>query len=196
MLGGAADSLGAAHIAARLGLETTGITLPLTRIADKVRTPEREPSPILVGRSNALVERLVKIGKARLDDLQPGEGAVQVVPKAFGNADRDGRRRRRCGRHRCGRDVSRPSGAVRVGQRARLDLAWRRRAAGRTVFCRRARPQGRRARSTPSSTRWLADVKDKTLESIDVKLFVEQADPALDAYVAGEAAARAASRRR
>ena len=85
-LGGAADSLPAAHIAARLGLETTGITLPLTRIADKVRTPERESSPILVGRSNALIERLVKIGKARLDDLQPGEGAVQVVPKAFGNA--------------------------------------------------------------------------------------------------------------
>ena len=55
-------------------------------MADKVRTPEREPSPILVGRSNALVERLVKIGKARLDDLQPGEGAVQIVPKAFGNA--------------------------------------------------------------------------------------------------------------
>ena len=42
----------------------------------------------------------------------------------------------------------------------------------------------------------VADVKDKTLESVDVKLFVEQADPALDTYVADEAAARAASRRR
>src|SRR5262249_38542628 len=79
VLGSAADALGAAHIAARLGLETTGITLPLTRVAAKVRTPEREPNPILVGRSNALVERLVKIGKARVDDLQPGEGAVQIV---------------------------------------------------------------------------------------------------------------------
>ena len=28
----------------------------------------------------------MKIGKARLDDLQPGEGAVQIVPRAFGNA--------------------------------------------------------------------------------------------------------------
>src|SRR5262249_22276673 len=74
VLGTAADSLPAAHIAARLGLETTGITLPLTRVAAKVRTPEREPSPVLVGRSNALVERLVKIGRARLDDLQAGEG--------------------------------------------------------------------------------------------------------------------------
>src|SRR5262249_14280308 len=84
--GSAGDSIGAAQIAARIGLETTGITLPLTRVADKVRAPEREPNPILVGRSNALVERLAKIGKAHLGDLQPGEGVVQVVPRAFGNA--------------------------------------------------------------------------------------------------------------
>src|SRR5262249_10347943 len=71
VLGSAADAFGAAHIAARLGLETTGITLPLTRLADKVRTPERESNPILVGASNALVQRLIKIGKARIDDLQP-----------------------------------------------------------------------------------------------------------------------------
>src|SRR5439155_3768092 len=86
VLGSPADSFGATHIAARLGLETTGITLPLTRVADKVRTPEREPNPILVGGSNALVQRLVKIGKARLDDLGPGEGAVEIVPRAFGSA--------------------------------------------------------------------------------------------------------------
>ena len=103
------------------GLETTGITLPLTRVADKVRTPEREPSPILVGRSNALVERLVKIGKARLDDLQPGEGAVQIVPKAFGNATATVV----AGADAAGTDaaaiVSRAPRAVRLGQRARLD---------------------------------------------------------------------------
>src|SRR4029078_12988019 len=34
--------------------------------------------------SNELVRQLVKIGKARLDDLQAGEGAIQVVPRAFG----------------------------------------------------------------------------------------------------------------
>src|SRR5262249_60336750 len=82
ILGSAGDSLGAAHIAARLGLETTGITLPLTRLADKVRAPEREPSPILVGRSNALGERLVKIGKAHVDDLRPREGRVKIVASA------------------------------------------------------------------------------------------------------------------
>ncbi len=28
----------------------------------------------------------MKIGRARLDDLRPGEGAVQIVPRAFGDA--------------------------------------------------------------------------------------------------------------
>src|SRR5262249_37605438 len=46
--------------------------------------PAGEPNPILVGRNNELVRQLVKIGKARLDDLKPGEGAIQVVPRAFG----------------------------------------------------------------------------------------------------------------
>src|SRR5262249_57477462 len=49
VLGAAADSFGATQIAARLGLETTGITLPLTRVADNVRTPERAQHPMLVG---------------------------------------------------------------------------------------------------------------------------------------------------
>lgn len=86
IVGGGDDTLGAAHIAARLALESTGVSLPLTKRDDKVREPGNEPSPILVGRTNALVQQLVKIGKTRLDDLQAGEGAIHIVPKAFGNA--------------------------------------------------------------------------------------------------------------
>src|SRR4051812_46780728 len=84
VVGDARDSFGATHIATRLGLETTGITLPLARDARKVTNAAGEPNPILVGRTNDLVRQLVKIGKARLDDLQAGEGAIQVVPRAFG----------------------------------------------------------------------------------------------------------------
>lgn len=84
VVGDATDSLGAAHIATRLGLETTGITLPLTREAGKITNAGAEPNPILVGRGNDLIQELVKIGKARLDDLKPGEGAIQIVPRAFG----------------------------------------------------------------------------------------------------------------
>ena len=84
VVGDPAESLGAAHIAARLGLETTGITLPPARDHRKVTNPATESNAILVGRANDLVQQLAKIGKARLDDLKPGEGAVQVVPRAFG----------------------------------------------------------------------------------------------------------------
>lgn len=78
------EGLGAAPIAARLGLETTGLTFPIARHVDEVRDAAREPSPILIGRDNRLVQDLVKIGRARLDDLKPGEGVVQIVPSAFG----------------------------------------------------------------------------------------------------------------
>ena len=80
-----ADALAAAHIAARIGLETTGITLPLTKMPDKVREPAREPSPILVGRDHPLVDDLIKVGKVRLTDLSAGEGLVQTIPRAFGS---------------------------------------------------------------------------------------------------------------
>ena len=55
-------------------------------MADKVREPAREPSPILVGRDHPLVDDLVKVGKVRLTDLSAGEGLVQTIPRAFGNA--------------------------------------------------------------------------------------------------------------
>jgi len=84
VVGDARESFGAAHIATRLGLETTGITLPLAHDGRKIANPAGEPNPILVGRTNDLVRQLVKIGKARLDDLKPGEGAIQIVPRAFG----------------------------------------------------------------------------------------------------------------
>jgi hypothetical protein len=85
LIGSAAESLGAAHIAARLGLESTGIALPIVRKATEVADPSRETNPILVGRDNLHVQSLVKIGRARLDDLSAGDGVVQIVPRAFGN---------------------------------------------------------------------------------------------------------------
>jgi hypothetical protein len=84
LFGAPAESLGAAHIGARLGLDSTGISLPIARSARDVEDPSREASPILVGRDNRHVDALVKIGRARLDGLAPGEGVVQIIPRAFG----------------------------------------------------------------------------------------------------------------
>ncbi|MFN8062456.1 MAG: M14 family metallopeptidase [Vicinamibacterales bacterium] len=85
VVGGPAEASGAAAIAARLGLETTGLTFPIAKSQDDVRDPSRESNPVLVGRDNRLVDALVRVGRARLDDLRPGEGVVQIVPRAFGS---------------------------------------------------------------------------------------------------------------
>lgn len=85
-LGPSADNLSAAHIAARLGLESTGMALPIARKADELADLSRETNPMLIGRDNQHVIALTKIGKARLDDLGPGDGVVEIVPRAFGSA--------------------------------------------------------------------------------------------------------------
>jgi Zinc carboxypeptidase len=183
VLGEPADSLGAAQIAARLGLETTGITLPLTRVAEKVRTPEREPSPILVGRSNALVERLVKIGKARTDDLKPGEGAVQIVSKAFGNATATVV----AGADAAGTDAAASYLARRVpyvwdNARGSLSLGEVALQANRFLQARTAAGQASQIDTELDAI--AGDMKGKSIESVDVKAYVERVDPSLDTYVA------------
>src|SRR3954469_16936048 len=182
VLGGAADSLAATQIAARVGLETTGITLPLTRVADKVRAPEREANPILVGRSNALVDRLVKIGKASLDNLQPGEGVLQIVPKAFGNVTATVV----AGADPAGTDAAASYLARRVpyvwdNRRGSISLGeFARRANG---FSQARTAAGQASQIDNELDTILADIKDKPVESMDVKVYVDQADPALDKYV-------------
>ena len=84
VLGDGPETLGAAHIAARLGLESTGVTVPIGKPAARVTTAAQEPNPILVGRSNTLVDQLARIGRVRFDGVKAGDGVVQMVPKAFG----------------------------------------------------------------------------------------------------------------
>ena len=184
IIGDVAESLGAAHIAARLGLETTGITLPISKIDRKVKEPNREPSPILVGRNNTLVQQLIKIGKTRLDDLKAGEGAIHLVPKAFGNAT-----------------ATVAAGADETGTQAACDYLARRvpyvwdvaRGAPTlddvvtqvTRFFQSKSGAGQASQALGELESIAADVKDKKLESFEARLFLEKADPALDAYLAG-----------
>lgn len=84
--GDPAEVTGAAEIAARLGLETTGITLPIAKRDVDVPRPENEPSPILIGKGNRLVQALAEAGRLSTGSLTKGEGAIELVPQAFGNA--------------------------------------------------------------------------------------------------------------
>lgn len=71
-------------VAARLGLESTGVVFPAAVPADAVRKPESEPTMVLIGVAHPLVDRLVEEGKFEAPSLSPGEGLIQVVRKAFG----------------------------------------------------------------------------------------------------------------
>ena len=76
-------SVGTAHLAARLGLESTGLSLPFVGFDNELRRPEGETRPlVLVGRHNRLVQELTAIGKVREPGPAPGVGRVELVPDA------------------------------------------------------------------------------------------------------------------
>ena len=71
-------------VAARLGLESTGVSIPLVIPADRVGKPESQPTLVLIGKDHPLVRKLQESGKYAPPQLAPGEGAIDVVKKAFG----------------------------------------------------------------------------------------------------------------
>ena len=75
---GAGPVLGAVDLAARIGVETTGLTLPLAHVEGDIGDPSVLPNPVLIGPGD-LVSSL-----PRGADLPAGEGVVEVVPGAFG----------------------------------------------------------------------------------------------------------------
>ncbi|MFB0543936.1 MAG: hypothetical protein ACETVR_04060, partial [Candidatus Bathyarchaeia archaeon] len=78
---------GSGNIAARLGLESTGVHIPIAKADLGVRDPKELVNPILVGRDNSWVRLLIEEGKLEGGALRPGEGLIQVAPKAFGEKD-------------------------------------------------------------------------------------------------------------
>ena len=89
---------GVADLTARMGLEATGLTVPLVRGLDDIESPASEPTTVLVGSDHPLIDELADSGRVSTDDLTPGQGLIEVVPDAFGSksalvvtgADRDG----------------------------------------------------------------------------------------------------------
>ncbi len=136
-----------------------------------------------MGRNNTLVQQLVKIGKTRLDDLRPGEGEIQVVPRAFGKAtatvvagaDPAGTMaasRYLAGRMPCLWDVQR--GALTLGDLSREV----------TRFLGAKSGAGQASLAAVELKGILDEVKEKPVESFDARLFIEKGDKALDAHLA------------
>lgn len=64
-------------LAARIGMESTGVSLPLVKTETTIKDPSTVPNPILVGNGP-----LLRAVRPQAD--APGAGSVTVVPKAFG----------------------------------------------------------------------------------------------------------------
>ncbi|MDH3423689.1 MAG: M14 family metallopeptidase, partial [Gemmatimonadota bacterium] len=71
-------------LAARLGLESTGMAVPLAHPASTVDRPRAQPTMVLAGADHRLTTQLADSGKIDLEALAPGEGLIELVPDAFG----------------------------------------------------------------------------------------------------------------
>jgi hypothetical protein len=201
---------GVIDLAARIGLESTGVSVPLVVPADAIdattppRAPEGAPTPaaepetekdrpealpmlILVGAKHPVVERLVRDKKFELPALAPGEGLIHVVKNAFGS--QPGR----------GKSAVIVAGGDAVGvARALAELAETfpniaARGKDRTTvenieedvrrFVQARSPEGQAATALYKLDRLVTSLQGKDLTSARVKVFVEKAEPGLDAFV-------------
>lgn len=84
VVGPGRDAVWAAEIAARLGLESTGVRVPIARVANEIADEKSEVNPILIGRENPWVRTLIQKGKlANLAELRPNQGLIEVIHEAF-----------------------------------------------------------------------------------------------------------------
>jgi hypothetical protein len=180
--GDAREALGAADISARLGLETTGVTFPIARSDASVLHPRNEPSPILIGRDNRLVQALAAQGKVRLDDLKAGEGVIQLARRAFGTATAT---------VVAGADVAGADAAAAHLAR-RLPFVWDTRPGDPTLedmktealgFFAARSTAGQAVQAVEALSGMLAGIEGRPLDRFDVKLFLAETSPTLDAYL-------------
>jgi hypothetical protein len=84
VLSAAGESSGATiDLAARIALEATGVTIPIALAPEEIEEPDQQAPLILIGNTHPVVEQLVEDEKLVIPQLSPGEGWIQVIPKAF-----------------------------------------------------------------------------------------------------------------
>ncbi len=80
-----AGAEGVPELAARIGLEAAGLTVPLVRRPDEIEAAAREPTTVLVGSDHPLVAELADSGRVAPGEVPAGHGLIEVVPEAFGS---------------------------------------------------------------------------------------------------------------
>ncbi|MDH3223648.1 MAG: cellulose biosynthesis cyclic di-GMP-binding regulatory protein BcsB, partial [Gemmatimonadota bacterium] len=81
---GGTGTRGLPALGARLGLESTGLTIPLVRTPDEVERPASQPTMILAGAAHPLVTALADSGRIAPEGEPPGTGWIEALPLAFG----------------------------------------------------------------------------------------------------------------
>src|SRR5512140_2351972 len=81
------DLEAATNLAARLGYETTALTLPLVVRDSDVKDPASIAAPILVGRENRFTRRLIDTKAIDTSALKPGQGLLAAVTSPLGGGD-------------------------------------------------------------------------------------------------------------
>lgn len=76
---------GLPELAGRLGLESTGLVIPLVEPASNVDRPNHQPTMVLAGTENELTDQLADSNLLNIVTLGAGEGLIQFVPNAFGS---------------------------------------------------------------------------------------------------------------
>ncbi|HVH54688.1 MAG TPA: M14 family metallopeptidase [Vicinamibacterales bacterium] len=174
-------------LGARLGLESAGLVVPVAQPADSIDDPSSQPTMVLIGTSHPIVDRLVKDKKVEIPSLQPGEGLIQVVPKAFG----DKRAVIVTGGDQAGLDQA----LVQLSER--LPHIWARGKDRTTIedveesarrFVAARSPEGQAATALYRLGRIGRELQGRALASAEVSMHVEKAAPGLADFVRREAA--------
>jgi Zinc carboxypeptidase len=167
------------ELAARLGLEGAGISIPIVKLPSEIESPEDEPTLILVGE-----HPLLPVGTVALDE---GVGSIRVIPRAFGE---------------------KPALAIQGGDEAgvaraldqlavRFPHVWERGKDRTTLddverdlwnFFSGRSPAGQAATALYKLDRILAGLEGKDLRSAKVLVSVEKPDPGFEARVRDRAA--------
>ncbi len=169
-------------LAARIGLESAGVSLPLVVTAAAIEKPATEPTLVLVGIAHPLIDQLVAEKKFDRAGLKPGDGIIRVVRKAFGE-----------------KSALIISGADRAGlERAisqaaeRLPHLWARGKDRPTLedveedvrrFVSGRSPAGQAAIGMYKLTQLLRSLAGKDLTRLSARISVDRPDPGLAAFL-------------
>lgn len=178
---------GLPDLGARLGLESTGLVVPLVHPAETLTRPNGRPTMVLVGRGNRFTDQLADSGLIDVEALAPGEGLIQLVPDAFGSksslvitgADDAG-----AARALEQVAVTFPHLSERGKDRPTLDVVEQDLWDALAGYS----PVGQAATGMYKLDRIGLQLSGESLSSASVLMSVEKADPGLEAYVAERAA--------